>query len=143
MSHNFAVIKAQKGLLKSEKDQETLTLYLYNGNMMRYLPRDYRYKRLIDKTSFGKYRISFDLSQLAFSKSNPDRYSRDDRTMSAQAMVAVIDTLKKEIVKQTTVYNRYYSPDKIDLQTKKIGKKAPMVGRSDKQNQVKHTEPVD
>ncbi len=140
--HNFAIIKAQKGLLKSEKDQETLTLYLYDGHLMRYLPRDYRYKRLIDKTSFGEYRISFDLSQLAFSKSNPDRYSRDDRTMSAQAMVAVIDTLKKEMASQVSVYNKFYSPNKIDWQTYKSEKKSPVTNHS-QEHQKQYIDPTD
>lgn len=96
-NRNFAVIKAAKGYLHSESDRQTLTLFLYNGNMIEYLNDYIGPKRLIERTSFKKYRISFDLSDLAFSRSNPNRYGRDNRTMSAQAMLAVIDTLRRDI----------------------------------------------
>ncbi|HKJ45507.1 MAG TPA: LptF/LptG family permease [Balneolales bacterium] len=105
-SHDFAVIKATRGYLKSEKDQETLTLYLFDGNVLRYLPTQVNDKKLVDATTFHKYRISFDLSDLAFSRSNPDRYSRDDRTMSAQAMMAVVDTLKHQITNARQRYDK-------------------------------------
>ncbi len=40
--------------------------------------------------------MSFDLSDLSFSRSNPDQRGRTDRTMSAEAMLAVIDSLRVE-----------------------------------------------
>ncbi|HKJ34794.1 MAG TPA: LptF/LptG family permease, partial [Balneolales bacterium] len=72
-NHDFAVIKSKEGYLKSEKDEETLTLYLYHGHLLRYLPQQVGQPKLTDVTNFKKYRISFDISQLAFSRSNPDR----------------------------------------------------------------------
>jgi len=93
---DFAIIKAKVGYLKSEKDKETLTLYLNDGYLLRYMSGEFSNKFSVDRTKFKRYRISFDLSELAFSRSNPNRYSRDDRTMSAQAMMAVIDTLKSK-----------------------------------------------
>lgn len=112
-NHNFAVIKAKKGFLKSEKGQNILTLYLFSGNLLRYLPQSIGEPKLVDATKFHKYRISFDISQLAFSRSNPNRYGRDDRTMSAQAMMAIVDTLNKKINKDWDNFSKHNSPVEI------------------------------
>ncbi len=102
---DFAIIKAKQGYLKSEKDRETLTLILSDGYLLRYLSGEYSDNFNIDRTAFKRYRISFDLSDLAFSRSNPNRYARDGRTMSAQAMMAVVDTLRNEITAKRRAYN--------------------------------------
>ncbi|HKI46016.1 MAG TPA: LptF/LptG family permease [Balneolales bacterium] len=106
---DFAIIKAKTGYLKSEKDNQTLTLYLTDGYLLKYMSGEYSPDFNADRTAFKRYRISFDLSELAFSRSNPDRYSRDDRTMSAQAMMAVIDTLKAEMKRKRLAYNEQNS----------------------------------
>jgi lipopolysaccharide export system permease protein len=90
-----AFISAERGRLVSP-DQNTLSLYLYNGTSMRFIPGERRSEETMERSRFNRYRISFDLSDLAFSRSNPDQRSRNDRTMSAQAMLAVIDTLRNE-----------------------------------------------
>lgn len=94
-----AFIRADKGTLVSEDDGQTLTLYLFDGSILRYLDRREGGRRIdiFEETGFDRYRISFDLSELAFSRSNPDQHSRNDRTMNIQAMLAVVDSLKREI----------------------------------------------
>lgn len=100
-----AIIKADYGLLKSEKDRQTLTLYLHDGSILHYIPpQPKRREEVIEQTDFSKYRISFDLSELAFSRSNPNRQTRSDRTMSARAMLAVVDSLHHEIGEQREKY---------------------------------------
>jgi len=69
---------------------------LYDGSILREVPSVKRGDETLEVTDFDKYRISFDLSNLAFSRSNPEQRSRNDRTMSAQAMLAVVDTLSME-----------------------------------------------
>ncbi len=90
-----AVISADRGWLESP-DQYTLSLFLYDGSILREIPGERRNEETLERTHFNKYRMSFDLSDLAFSRSNPDQRSRTDRTMSAQAMLAVIDSLRTE-----------------------------------------------
>lgn len=90
-----AYITAEKGILESP-DQYTLTLFLFEGSMLRFIPGQRRAAETLERNDFSKYRMSFDLSDLAFSRSNPDQRSRTDRTMSAQAMLAVVDTLTNE-----------------------------------------------
>lgn len=100
-----AVIKADKGHLQSSGNQ-ILTLYLNDGTIVRYLPPSSKRNEMYEETSFNRYRLSFDLSEMAFSKSNPNKRRRSDRTMSAQAMMAVVDTLHKEIRQQINKHTR-------------------------------------
>jgi lipopolysaccharide export system permease protein len=97
-----AYIKAEKGRLASKQSGQTLTLFLNNGSVLRKLDRRQK-GRLVDvfeETKFDRYRISFDLSDLAFSRSNPADRSRNDRTMNIQAMSSVVDSLDNQIEKQ-------------------------------------------
>lgn len=98
-----AYIKADLGWLKSD-DEQTLTLWLEDGNIIRYLPAASRGDE-IETTHFHRYRLSFDLSDMAFSRSNPDQRSRNDRTMRAQAMLAYIDSLHHEKENELSKFN--------------------------------------
>ncbi|MDR8390274.1 LptF/LptG family permease [Aliifodinibius sp. S!AR15-10] len=91
-----AVIKADRGYLESSADGQLLTLYLFDGSTLRNLTRTSSYDPVTEETHFDRYRISFDLSDLSFSRSNPDQRTRNDRTMSAEAMLAVVDSLRIE-----------------------------------------------
>lgn len=95
-----AVIKSKRGILESNDNAQTLTLYLFDGSILRYLRREQTGEDIIEETHFAKYRISFDLSEMAFSRSNPEQRTRNDRTMSSQAMLAVVDSLENEIADQ-------------------------------------------
>ncbi len=96
-ARNRAYIKAERGFLSSEGTQG-LSLFLEDGEMLRYLDRTASAsKDNMERTLFSKYRLSFDLSDLAFSRSDPNRRNRSDRTMSMQAMSVVVDTLEHEI----------------------------------------------
>lgn len=92
---NRAFINAQRGWLESP-DELTLSLFLVDGSILRYLPGTRGQEETLEKNTFSKYRMSFDLSDLSFSRSNPEQRGRTDRTMSAQAMMAVIDTLRSD-----------------------------------------------
>lgn len=104
-----AFIRAKRGFLVSE-GEEGLTLFLEEGEILRYLDRN----RITgtenqEITTFGKYRITFDLSELAFSRSTPNRNAKSDRSMSAQAMRAVVDTLEMEIDSYTQTASQHIS----------------------------------
>ncbi len=94
-----AYIKAKKGRLESKQSGQTLTLFLNDGSVLRKLDRRQKGKLIdvFEETKFDRYRISFDLSDLAFSRSNPADRSRNDRTMNIQAMNSVVDSLQKQI----------------------------------------------
>lgn len=101
---NRAFINAQRGWLESP-DELTLSLFLVDGSILRYIPGTRGQEETLEKNIFSQYRMSFDLSDLSFSRSNPEQRGRTDRTMSAQAMVAVIDTL---IMDQKTEIDNFY-----------------------------------
>lgn len=97
-----AFIKAQKGRLESEHQGQTMNLYLHDGSILRFLDRRKEGKKItvLEETDFDRYRISFDLSDLSFSRSNPQERSRNDRTMNVQAMMALVDSLHQKVSSQ-------------------------------------------
>lgn len=97
-----AIIKAQKGRLESSEDGQTLTLFLKDGGILRKMNRRKNRQtiQVFEETDFDRYRISFDLSELAFSRSNPQSRSRNDRTMDIEAMMSVVDSLRNQITNQ-------------------------------------------
>jgi lipopolysaccharide export system permease protein len=93
-----AVIKARRGFLESDERHMSLTLHLYDGTIMRYIQRSRSSANMIhEETAFDSYRITFDLSDLTFSRTNPEDRRRDGRSMRAQAMLAVVDSLRSDI----------------------------------------------
>ena len=109
-NRNRAFISAEKGWLETP-DEVTLSLFLVDGSALRYVSASGNRKETLEKNKFNKYRMSFDLSDLAFSRSNPDQRSRNDRTMSAQAMMAVIDTIRNEQKKEFDKFRENTSQD--------------------------------
>lgn len=92
-----AIIKAKSGYLKSDERYNALTLYLFEGSVLRDIPSNVTGKTRIEETDFSTYRIQFDVADLNFSRSDPTQHRRDDRTMSSQAMRATVDSLHREI----------------------------------------------
>ncbi len=92
-----ALIKAEQGFLSSENVSQSLKLVLVDGEMFRTIRPKGSSEKTIEKTRFGSYTITFDLSKLEFSRSNPESRGRNDRTMRAEAMLEVISTLETEI----------------------------------------------
>lgn len=88
-----AVIGARWGILSAIDESSMLELNLHDGMVFRYLAAPMGDVQRIEETRFGHYLIRFDLSDLQFSRTNPEIRNRDDRTMSAQAMAAVRDSL--------------------------------------------------
>lgn len=88
-----AVIRAHSGFLKSVPDTDFLSLFLFDGSVSRDLSPGPDGKRRHERTFFSTYRINFDMGDLTFSRSDPNSRRRDDRTMSSQMMLAIIDSL--------------------------------------------------
>ena len=82
------------------ENSEMLSLYLFNGNMQKFPPTTNRYKTTVELSKFSEHRITFDLADLAFEKSDPNRRNKSDRTMNIQSMLVIVDSLSGEISKQ-------------------------------------------
>ena len=92
-----ALIKAKRGFLESIQGAQALKLSLIDGEMFRTIKSKVDASKTIEKTGFATYSISFDLSKLEFSRSNPESRGRNDRTMNAEAMLEVYSKLDEEI----------------------------------------------
>jgi lipopolysaccharide export system permease protein len=89
-----ATIRAQRGYLSSTGGA-VITLSLRDGAVIRQLPTMTRSDSRLESSSFEQYVVHFDVSSLAFSRSQPDARALNDRTMSANQMRAEIDTLEQ------------------------------------------------
>ncbi|MFA5670102.1 MAG: LptF/LptG family permease [Balneolaceae bacterium] len=94
-----AYITAKKGKLVSE-GSNGLTLFLIDGIMHKTMPSNSNADVNIERTRFQKHRITFDIGDLSFERSDPDRRNRSDRTMNIQSMQVIVDSLQKEINQQ-------------------------------------------
>jgi lipopolysaccharide export system permease protein len=103
-----AIINSRFGILSSDNRSFSLKLDLYDGSVYRYLPDSKGTINRIEESQFNQHRIRFDLSDMAFSRTNPDLRRRDDRTMSSQAMQAVIDSLKIEVGKDLALITEHH-----------------------------------
>lgn len=91
-----AIIKARRGKLASVPDSDILSLTLLEGSINRNLSRSRAREARLERTAFSEYRVYFDLSELSFSRSDPTRRRRDDRTMSSAMMLAIVDSLQRD-----------------------------------------------
>lgn len=91
-----AVIKASKGHLETDEQLMLMRLHLIDGNIIRYLREGRSETALVEESTFEDYHIRFDMSELAFSRTNPDQRRRDGRTMSSREMMARVDTIRKD-----------------------------------------------
>lgn len=95
-----AYIKAEKGLLES-KGNQALTLHLIDGSILQFTKNRRDVQNKMHRQTFQKHIMNLDLADLTFLRSDPDDRNRSDRTMSAQAMLFVVDSLQSEIQNQT------------------------------------------
>lgn len=91
-----AIIKASKGHLETDEQLMLIRLHLMDGNIFRYLREGRSEIPLVEESSFSDYHIRFDMSDLAFSRTNPNQRRRDGRTMTSRQMLARVDTIRKD-----------------------------------------------
>lgn len=109
-SREQAIIKARFGQLSSDDKSFALQLDLYEGSVFRYLPAQQTSGDRYEESLFEKHRIRFDMSDMAFSRTNPDLRRRDDRTMSSKAMKVINDSLHNEISRDLALVEKRYPP---------------------------------
>lgn len=98
-----ATIRARTGWLESP-NPALLTLWLEDGYLLQYPPGSAPNPDRVERFRFARHRITFDLSELSFARTNPEQRNRNDRTMSSRAMLAVVDTLKMEKQREMETY---------------------------------------
>lgn len=95
------VIKSTYGQLNTLNNGEEVELILEDGEMHRILPpRSRNDQTRYERLSFGKHRLSMDLSELNFERSSPEDGYRSDRTMPTDLMLQYVDSLELSILDQ-------------------------------------------
>jgi lipopolysaccharide export system permease protein len=93
-----AVLKADRGRIRSRADGARLTLVLQDGEMHRPLPprgsqTDTRYEVL----EFDRHVIHFDLSDAVFTRSSEENDERSTRTTPLTGLLQITDSLRADL----------------------------------------------
>ena len=86
-----ATVTAQRGTVSFSPDYQKLIMDLYDGEIHELGTETYnRYRKI----RFEKHRISMNAEGFDFQRSQESAFSRGDRELSAQAMIAIVDSLR-------------------------------------------------
>lgn len=124
------VIKSKKGQLLSKENSNILQLVLIDGYYYEEInPRDYaeRQKSPFVKSSFKKYNINIDLSQINKVDLNDENYSNSYNMLALNELKYAVDSLSKDYNKEVisvadNVYQRITSSMSNNFDTIKIKK---------------------
>lgn len=84
-------VTAQRGTVSFSQDYQKLIMDLFDGEIHELSTDTYnRYRKI----RFEKHRISMNAEGFDFQRSQESAFSRGDRELSAQAMIAVVDSLQ-------------------------------------------------
>jgi len=96
------LIKAASGRLVSLEQGSQVDLLLEDGEMHRVLnPRGRVQEDRYERLAFDRHRLSFDLSEFSFERSDPDDGYRTDRTMRSDEMIGYVDSLEASIAERS------------------------------------------
>ena len=101
-SRNRVDIKAARGHIETGKNGTTINITLVDGELHRRLNNNEgsgidRYERL----RFARHRLSLDISEFIFERSNPTQGRRSDRTRRTSDMVSLVDSLRQSVDERT------------------------------------------
>lgn len=101
------VIKAKRGLLKSEKNSNYLQLQLFDGNYYEnVLPKDYNERKKVPfaKSSFKEYILNIDLTKLN-STEGDDNDITSEKMLNINELKYTIDSLQTNYIKDVVSYS--------------------------------------
>lgn len=101
------VIKAKRGLLRSEKNSNYLQLQLFDGNYYEnILPKDFKERKKVPfvKSSFKEYILNIDLSKLNSSDNNTDEIT-SEKMLNINELSYTIDSLQTNYNKDVVSFS--------------------------------------
>ena len=124
---NNNILIAERGKMTISDDNQFMTLYLENGKRYQELVNDPNYKKSMphNTMAFDTYHLTIDLSELAFSRTDKERFSEDHRMMNISQLDIRIDSLNRFIAKKNNALFDYIQPyfleasDTINIQDRK------------------------
>jgi lipopolysaccharide export system permease protein len=87
-SGNNNILIAKKGKMIITDDKQFMTLFLEDGRRYQELVKDPDYKKTMPHNTmeFSTYNLTIDLSELAFNRTDKDRFSEDHRMMNIEKL---------------------------------------------------------
>ena len=109
---NNNILIAKKGKMVVSDDKQFMTLHLEDGRRYQELVNDPSYKATMPHNTmeFASYDLTIDLSELAFNRTEKERFSEDHRMMNINQLKVRVDSLDKYIAKKRTGLYRYLEP---------------------------------
>jgi len=109
---NNNILIAKRGKMTISDDKQFMTLNLEDGKRYQELVNDpsYRARMPHNTMSFASYNLTIDLSELAFNRTDKERFSEDHRMMNITELKKRIDSLDRYIVKKQDGLYRYLAP---------------------------------
>jgi lipopolysaccharide export system permease protein len=96
-SLNRVDLTAKRGRITLLQDSTRLELMLLDGQVHRLHPSSASEAERYEVVGFRKHRLELDLSDMLFERSDPEGEARTDRTMRTVEMVALIDSLERQM----------------------------------------------
>ena len=109
---NNNILIAKRGKMTVSSDGQFMTLYLEDGRRYQELVNDPKYKetRPHNTMEFESYNLTIDLSELAFNRTEKERFSEDHRMMNVQQLSIRIDSLTEYILGRKDKLYQYIEP---------------------------------
>ncbi len=109
---NNNILIAKKGKMIISEDKQFMTLNLEDGRRYQELVNDPNYKKSMphNTMAFKTYNLNIDLTELAFSRTEKDRFSEDHRMMDVENLSIRIDSLTRYIKKKENSLYKYLTP---------------------------------
>lgn len=109
---NNNILIAERGKMTISDDNRFMTLYLENGKRYQELVNDPNYKKSMphNTMAFESYHLTIDLSELAFNRTDKERFSEDHRMMNIKQLDIRIDSLNRFIAKKNNSLFDYIEP---------------------------------
>jgi len=109
---NNNILIAKRGKMTVSDDKQFMTLYLEDGRRYQELVNDpkYRKTRPHNTMEFENYNLTIDLSELAFNRTEKERFSEDHRMMNVEQLGIRIDSLAEYIEGRKDKLYQYVEP---------------------------------
>lgn len=109
---NNNILIAKRGKMTVSDDKQFMTLYLEDGRRYQELVNDpkYRETRPHNTMEFDSYNLTIDLTELAFNRTDKERFSEDHRMMNVEQLDIRIDSLTDYISGRKDKLYQYIEP---------------------------------
>jgi lipopolysaccharide export system permease protein len=109
---NNNILIAEKGKMMISANKQYMTLNLINGKRYQELVNDPNYRKTMphNTMAFKSYNLTLDLTELAFNRTDKERFSEDQRMMNVEQLGIRVDSLTQYIHKKREALYRYLDP---------------------------------